>query len=332
MRFRWLAFSRFLLGVAVVFAANFLAGALTPQSDSLRRFDLFYRPLLLVFLLAGFGILILHLDRVPGNPLAAMGLARRPPWLRDLWVGSLLGSGTVALAVAVIAIFGTLTIRVALTARTVQLAAAVIVVLITGAAAEEVSFRGYPFQRLIEAIGARLAVVVSSALFGAVHLLNPHASLWGFLNTVLVGVLLALAYLRTRSLWMPIAIHFAWNATLGLVFGLPVSGLTEFSVITRARTGGPLWLTGGDYGIEASLMGAAAIVLGIGLLLLFVPSRAMPQVPEASTPVMYGAGELVSGNSSQLQLPLPSEKSSQEASPASSESMVPRNPDNPSTG
>jgi hypothetical protein len=332
MRSRWLAFSRFLLGVAVVFAANFLAGALTPQSDSLRRFDLFYRPLLLVFLLAGFSLLVLQLDRVAGNPLAAMGLARRPPWLRDLWVGSLLGSGTVALAVAVIAIFGTLTIQVALTARTMQLAGAVIVVLVTGAAAEEVSFRGYPFQRLIEAIGARRAVVVLSALFGAVHLLNPHASLWGFLNTVLVGVLLALAYLRTRSLWMPIAIHFAWNATLGLVFGLPVSGLTEFSVITRARAEGPLWLTGGSYGIEASLVGAAAIVLGIGLLLLFVPSRGMPPVPEISTSVIYGPAELVSGNGSQLQLPLRGEKPIQDASSASSESSVPRNPENPGTG
>ena len=251
MKQRLHAVARFLLGVAVVFAANFLAGALAPQNDSLRRFDVFYRPLLLIFLLAGFSILLSRFDRVPGNPLATMGLAVRPPWLRDLWVGSLLGSGMVGVAVACVAIAGTFTMTVLFTVRTAWLAGAVVIILGAGAMAEEVSFRGYPFQRLIDAIGERPAVVVLSALFGAVHLLNPHASLWGFLNTVLVGVLLALAYLRTRSLWMSVAIHFGWNLTLGFIFGLPVSGLREFSVILRGRAQGPLWLTGGNYGIEA---------------------------------------------------------------------------------
>jgi hypothetical protein len=80
-------------------------------------------------------------------------------------------------------------------------------------------------------------------------------------STVLVGVLLALAYLRTRALWLPWGIHWGWNATLGLVFGLPVSGL-DFSVLVDATVQGPEWLTGGAYGLEASALGTAVILLG----------------------------------------------------------------------
>ena len=88
--------------------------------------------------------------------------------------------------------------------------------LVAGSLAEELMFRGYPFQRLVEAIGAGGAIVVFSVLFGVVHLMNPGANPWGLLNTVVIGVVLSVAYLRTRALWLPWGIHFAWNATLGL--------------------------------------------------------------------------------------------------------------------
>ena len=92
----------------------------------------------------------------------------------------------------------------------------VLAFLISGALAEELMFRGYPFQRLVEAIGAAGAIVVFSVLFGVVHLSNPGASVWGLVNTVAIGVLLSIVYLRTRSLWLPWGLHFAWNTTLGL--------------------------------------------------------------------------------------------------------------------
>jgi hypothetical protein len=281
---RLIAFARFLLGMALAFTVHFVASFLTPASLPFRRAELVYRPLALGLLLAGFSLLLAGFDRVPGNPLIAMGLALRRPWLRDLWVGGLLGAGMVAVAVAAIAVLGTLTIHVRASAHAAGLAAVVVAVLATGAISEEVAFRGYPFQRLIEAIGPVAAALVMSLLFGAVHLLNPHASAWGFLNTVLIGLLLCLAYVRTRSLWLPISVHFFWNLTLGLVFGLPVSGLTEFSVLTRARTLGPAWLTGGSYGIEASEIAALAIGLGILLVAVGVRPRDAVQGPAAPPP------------------------------------------------
>ena len=79
-----------------------------------------------------------------------------------------------------------------------------------------------------------------------------------------IGILLSIMYLRTRSLWLPWGFHFAWNTTLGLVLGLPVSGLRLFNVAVHGTANGPRWLTGGSYGIEASAPGAFAI--GVGLL------------------------------------------------------------------
>ena len=124
-------------------------------------------------------------------------------------------------------------------------------------------FRGYPFQRLVEAIGAGGAILVFSALFALVHFTNPGANAWGLLNTVAIGVALSVAYLRTRALWLPWGLHFGWNATLGLVFGLPVSGLRLFNVALRTTATGPSWLTGGSYGLEASLPGACVVLLGL---------------------------------------------------------------------
>ena len=75
------------------------------------------------------------------------------------------------------------------------------------------------------------------------------------------GVLLAAAYLRSRALWLPWGIHLAWNAVLGVGFGLPVSGLTQFAVVVQGTAQGPEWLTGGGYGLEASVVGLGATKL-----------------------------------------------------------------------
>jgi hypothetical protein len=166
-------------------------------------------------------------------------------------------------AVVPVAIWGNVSFRTNFTSFNLARAAIVLGVLISGALAEELMFRGYPFQQLVEGIGATGAIVVFSVLFGVVHLLNPGATVWGLINTVAIGVLLAIAYLRTRALWLPWGIHFAWNMVLGLILGLPVSGLRLFNVAVHATARGPRWLTGGSYGIEASAPGAFAIVVGL---------------------------------------------------------------------
>jgi membrane protease YdiL (CAAX protease family) len=149
--------------------------------------------------------------------------------------------------------------------------------LLASAAAEELLFRGYGFQRLVEGAGAEWAIGFSSAVFGGLHMGNPHATPLSTANTMLAGILLSLAYLKTRALWFPIGIHFSWNWSLAMA-GLPVSGLdllaTPWRTIPTARAS---WLHGGDYGPEGGAIATIALVLGS---LFLVWSLTAPKSPE----------------------------------------------------
>jgi uncharacterized protein len=281
---------RFVIAVIMVIVVNFVAGTLSV--DIARRHphveDAIYRPLLLILLLASFYGMTKLFDQAKGSAWAYNGLPCRG-WLRETIVGALLGFGMVTVAVIAIAIVGHLNFRISATSRTLEFAVAVFLVILAAAMAEELMFRGYPFQRLVEALGAIGAILVLSALFGAVHMLNPHVSdnrwvqIFAFTNTLLIGIVLALAYLRTRALWLPWGLHFGWNATLGLLYGLPVSGINQFSVVVKARPVGPEWLLGGGYGIEGGLLGTLVILLGLVYVIVFIKPKlvAVPSAPVA---------------------------------------------------
>jgi membrane protease YdiL (CAAX protease family) len=255
----------FLLSAAFSIAAfvvcSFVAAAVV--GDRILRFEAIFRPLLVAALFGVYFWLLSVADQVENNKAAALGFPLAPGWRRQLGAGCFLGLILTSLAVLPIAIWGDLSVTMHLNSPGLLRAALGLVVLICGALAEEMMFRGYPFQRLEEVIGPVGAIAVFSVLFGVVHLTNPGASVLGLINTVLIGIVLAVAYLRTRALWLPWGLHFGWNATLGLVYGLPVSGLRLFNVLVHTSAKGPRWLTGGDYGIEASVPGALAVVVGL---------------------------------------------------------------------
>jgi membrane protease YdiL (CAAX protease family) len=142
----------------------------------------------------------------------------------------------------------------------------VLIFVMLAATFEELAFRGYAFQRLIEALGPVAATLLSSLLFGLAHYQNPQATLLGALNTALAGVVLALAYLRTRGLWMPIGLHIGWNVLLGIVFAFPVSGYRLAATGLEARLAGPAWLTGGGFGPEGSVV--LTVVAALAVLVL----------------------------------------------------------------
>lgn len=239
-----------------------------------------FRTAWLAFMLLGFALLLYTLDRVRGYVLGAMGLALDGAARRDSLAGTALGAGMVAATVAIMAVVGRLEFHwVGAWPRVGVAFLAVSYIIAVAAMAEEVTFRGYPFQRLVDGIGAAGGILLLSVLFGAVHLGNPHATIWGFLNTIEIGAFLAIAYLRTRSLWMPWGIHFGWNFTLGVVFGLPVSGLNDFAIAVQGTAEGPLWLTGGSYGIEASLTGTLVVAASFFVLLRLTPARAVQPEP-----------------------------------------------------
>ena len=205
------------------------------------------------------------------EPLRTMGLARREGWKREFALGAALGWGGVVACVLPMALLGSLVIRFWTNQHQFFLLFVNLLTLVVAALAEEVAFRGYAFQRLIDAVGPTLATLGMSVLFAAMHLVNTNASAASTLVTILAGWLFSIAYLRTRALWLPWGLHFAWNASMGILFGLPVSGLTVFNPVITTNAVGPIWLTGGGYGPEGSAV--AVIVLPVLMIVLVRATR-----------------------------------------------------------
>ena len=129
------------------------------------------------------------------------------------------------------------------------------------AVSEEILFRGILFRWIEELAGSWPALILSSLLFGASHLANPHASMAAAIGIALEGgLLLGGAYMLTRRLWFPMGLHAAWNVSQGEIFGIPVSGKPVEGLV-RAQLTGPALLTGDGFGLEAS-----PIAISIGTL------------------------------------------------------------------
>lgn len=142
------------------------------------------------------------------------------------------------------------------------------------AVTEEVLFRGVLFRVIEERAGTWVSLVVTSVLFGLVHLPNPNSTLLGLLIiTVGAGSLLAAAYAATRSLWLPIGLHFGWNLAASAIFSTEVSGNDTAQGLLDAETRGPTLLTGGVFGPEASLYSLVFTVLAAVVLLWVARSR-----------------------------------------------------------
>jgi uncharacterized protein len=211
------------------------------------------------------GILVLtwafcrYLDR---QPLLSLGL-QRSGWLRNLSAGLGLGAGLMVLLFFVMAMAGWLTAELPWPGTLPLFGSALSWAALSFV--EELTFRGYILQGLAKAWAMSLAVGVSSILFGLVHIIDPNVQFLAIVNICVAGLFFALAYLVTRSLWLPAGIHIGWNLTEINVLGLPGSGHTEPSLFTSAVTG-PELLTGGAFGPEGGLVGLAAWCLGILML------------------------------------------------------------------
>ena len=195
-------------------------------------------------------------------PFRALGVSPHRGWLRNFGVGSLLGAATLFLAALLTSVTRGVHFRFdpAGSSAIGQTLLVSLLLFVFAAAAEEMLFRGYPLQTLTRANLAWLGVLLTSVPFAAVHLNNPHAVPgFTFVNTALAGVWLAVAYLRTRSLWLPLALHWSWNWAQASLLGFPVSGIERIAPapLLQAINAGPDWLTGGAYGIEG---GAACTV------------------------------------------------------------------------
>jgi hypothetical protein len=245
--------------VILCFAAALLIGRyLVPPIPGLTRemtFDLIAIPILIL----AYKLLICRLGEQPRDDY------RDPAALRNLGLGLGAGFLVFSLAVAIAALLGVY--RITGEGNLNGLTAALIAAAIFPAINEELLFRGILFRWIEEFGGSWMALLLTSAFFGAAHLMNPHASPIAAIGIAFeAGVMLGAAYMLTRSLWLPMGLHAAWNFTQGEIYDIPVSG-TPANGVVEAQLNGPPLLTGDGFGLEASLI-AIVIATLFGLWLL----------------------------------------------------------------
>jgi membrane protease YdiL (CAAX protease family) len=169
--------------------------------------------------------------------------------------GALLGSGSLILVgLGYITFFSIL-----MNTNTLLLA---LVVMIMVAFVEEVIFRGYLLNNLMQSMNKWLALIISAIIFTLVHETNPDVTILARINIFLGGVFLGLNYIYTKNLWFSIFFHFAWNFLQGPILGYEVSGLKLQSLIQQSLTGPELW-TGGSFGFEGSVLCPFILCLSI---------------------------------------------------------------------
>jgi len=131
---------------------------------------------------------------------------------------------------------------------------------------EELVFRGYILGNLLDSFSNKyIALAISAILFAAFHATNPGIHTLAFVNLFLAGLLLGVNYIYTRNLWFSFLLHLSWNFFQGPLLGFKVSGLSLPSVL-QAETKGDLFITGGDFGLEGSIL-VTAISLTAFLIL-----------------------------------------------------------------
>jgi membrane protease YdiL (CAAX protease family) len=181
--------------------------------------------------------------------------------LRELAAGSAWGFGLVASCAALVVLSTETTHAPGNGFPWLELLA----VYVPAAVHEELLFRGYPFQKLF-AWSKLFAIFAGAFVFAALHSSNTSVTLLGLVNVFLGGILLGVAYQRHLRLWFPIGLHLAWNITSGPILGHEVSGYAPLESVLVEIGSGPAWLSGGEFGIEGSVLMTLVEATGIALL------------------------------------------------------------------
>jgi membrane protease YdiL (CAAX protease family) len=196
--------------------------------------------------------------------------------LRAFGIGAVIGSGLMTFTIGVLACVGCYRVvafgepRVLILGLCAQLPQTVL---------EELVFRALLFRICEEYLGSWAAMAIQAVIFGGIHLVNPDATLAGALAiAATAGVLLAAAFMLTRRVWLVWGLHFSWNYTQSAIFGGAVSGTGPSKGLLVSKMSGPAWLTGGDFGVEQSLIAIVACV-ATAVVLLVIASRRKQIVP-----------------------------------------------------
>jgi membrane protease YdiL (CAAX protease family) len=261
--------TQLLVAVGFVFGAYLIAGggalllARLLQPHGSGAFAVVEGAIIAIVFVAMYVLFCRLIERRPASELSL------PAWPLELGAGVLIGLALFSCIVAVIWVFGGYRV-IGYHDASVLLPA--LGISLSSGFSEEIMMRGLFFRLTEKWLGSWAALAFSAALFGALHLHNPNATLLAAVAIMLeAGIMLAAIYMITRRLWAAIGLHAAWNFAQGGIYGINVSGLQLDGVLRPDIRGSDL-LTGGAFGAEASLP-AIVVATAFGLVLLVIAYR-----------------------------------------------------------
>jgi len=255
---RMRAYLEFIAAVLYFFVARSFAFRLASSFTSDAWAPLAGQTILVLLLICGYAAFGSLFDRQM-NSISVQGLPLRSGWSGEAGMGGAVGWGLAVLCMLPLVFVGGVAVVISLQRSTWGWLLADVAFFAMAAMAEEVAFRGYGFQRFEQVVGSYGAAIGFALYYAIVQAMAPGSNNISILVSVILSLLLSTAYLRTRALWVSWGINFGWKASRALVFGLAVSGVTSHSSVVEGNPMGPFWITGGGFGLDASLV--AAVVL-----------------------------------------------------------------------
>jgi membrane protease YdiL (CAAX protease family) len=205
----------------------------------------------------------------PGNLMGALNYR----WIRELLIGILLGMLLMLTPALFLYAAGGVSWQINKFDFLPILSATLLFVGV--AITEEFLFRGFLFRRLIDGLGLWWAQLIIGGMFLLTHTGNPgmtgNIKVFASINIFLASIMFGLAFFRTKSLAMPLGLHFMANWTQGVALGFGVSGLEQPSILKPIFYGSPEWLTGGSFGLEASVPGMVSVIATVIILYAWKP-------------------------------------------------------------
>lgn len=276
----WRILLQFFLFIMVLAAAQLI------QAEGFKNGDAISYAAGSLTYIAGILMVTIVLSRfMDRRPVHEIGLRLNREWWFDLTAGMIIGAFTLGLVAFMEYSLGwvefTAILRNSLNAPLIVTALLAFLNLTAVGFGEELTFRGYQLTNLAEAFGKKaglkkaviIALLLTSAIFGITHLLNPNAGLLPALNITLAGLLLGLAYTWSGSLALPVGIHISWGYFEEFVFGYANSGQEPFNSLLKNTVSGPVLWTGGSFGPEGGLLILIAILVDIVLVHFWLKSR-----------------------------------------------------------
>jgi uncharacterized protein len=246
--------------VAQALAAPLIAAAFSAMS--VRETVAYFAQLVAALLATWFALRV-----VDKKPWAEVGLHAEAAEPRKLGLGLIVGSGAIAIPIALLILLGWLDRQPGTANTWAGPLFRIALILIPASFGEELVTRGYVLTALKDAIGWRWAVALTSIAFGLLHLANPGATAQSVAVVALAGVFLAAVRIGTDSLYAAWAAHFAFNWVMAAIFHLPVSGLAFNYPAYRYVDAGPDWATGGSWGPEIGAPAAITMVVASWLVI-----------------------------------------------------------------